>query len=194
MRPPKPAGPAPDAASLRQAALTYLTRYSATQTGLLRVLGRRIDRWARVAEAPPEAAAAAKAAARGVVAHLASIGAVDDALFAAGRARSLHRAGRSRRAIAAHLQAKGVPPDLASPPDDPAAELAAAVLYASRRRMGPFRPSPSEPVSGEAADPARRMRELGRLARAGFPATIAGRVLDLPPEEAEALLLEARRG
>ncbi len=188
MRPPKPPGPAPDAASLRQAALTYLTRYSATQAGLLRVLNRRIDRWARAAEAPPEAAAAAHAAARGVVAHLASIGAVDDALFAAGRTRSLHRAGRSRRAITAHLQGKGVPPELAALPEDPAAELAAAVLYASRRRMGPFRMVAEDP------DPAQRTRDLARLARAGFPAGIASRVLGLPPDEAETLLLEARRG
>ncbi len=188
MRPPKPPGPAPDAASLRQAALTYLTRYSATQAGLLRVLVRRIDRWARAAAAPSEAAAAAKGAARGVVAQLAAIGAVDDALFAAGRARSLHRAGRSRRAITAHLQAHGVPAELATPPDDPAAELAAAVLYASRRRMGPFRPMSETP------DPAQRTRDLARLARAGFPASIAGRVLGLSPDEAETLLLEARRG
>ncbi len=186
MRPPAPTpGPPPDEDALRQAALTYLGRYNTTQAGLLRVLRRRVDRWARLAEATPATVAACVQAARAVVARLAAVGALDDAAFAAGRARSLHRAGRSRRAITAHLQAKGVPPALAALPDDPAAELAAALLYAGRRRIGPFRAEP---------DPAQRPRDLARLARAGFAAEIAHRALNLPPEEAEALLLEARRG
>ena len=186
MRPtPAVPGPPPDEDSLRQAALAHLARYSTTQAGLLRVLGRRIDRWARLADAAPQTVAACLHAARAVVVRLAAIGAVDDAAFAAGRTRALHRAGRSRRAIAAHLQAKGVPPDLAVIPHDPDAELAAALLYAGRRRIGPFRAE---------RDPAQRPRDLARLARAGFDAAVAHRALDLPPAEAEALLLQARRG
>ena len=186
----RPPGPPPDEANLREAALTYLARYSATQTGLLRVLGRRIARWARAADAPAEATEAPMQAARAVVAKLAALGVVNDAAFAATRARTLHRAGRSRRAIAAHLQAKGVPADLAMPPEDPANELAAAVLYSHRRRMGPFRPA----ADLAAPDPAVRQRDLARLARAGFPASVAGRALDLSADDAETLLLAARRG
>ena len=181
-------GPPPGEAALRDAALAYLARYSATQASLLRVLGRRVARWARAAEAPAEATEAPLAAARTVVARLAALGVVDDAAFAANRARALNRAGRSRRAIAAHLQAKGAPSDAAVLPDDPAAELAAALLYSSRRRMGPFRPP-----SGEAPDPDARLRDLARLARAGFPAAVAHRVLGLPADEAEDLLLQAKR-
>ncbi len=183
------AGPPPDEATLREAALSYLARYSATQVSLLRVLNRRVARWARATGATAEATAAPLAAARAVVARLATVGAVDDAAFAAGRARALHRAGRSRRAIAAHLQAKGVPASLATPPEDPKAELAAALLYCGRRRMGPFRPAadPPEPRADE------RLRDLARLARAGFPAAVAQRVLRLDHDQAEALLLEARR-
>ena len=185
MRPPAPEpGPPPDEATLRDAALSYLARYSATQTSLLRVLGRRVARWARAAGAPAEATEAPLAAARAVVERLVALGVVDDAAFAAGRVRALHRAGRSRRAIAAHLQAKGAPSDASVLPDDPEAELAAALLYSSRRRMGPFSP---------VADPDARLRDLSRLARAGFPAAVANRVLDLPPDDAEALLLEAKR-
>ena len=191
----RPAGPPPDEAALREAALTYLARYSATQTGLLRVLNRRIARWARAADAPAEATQAPLAAARSVVARLAALGVVNDAAFAEGRARALQRAGRSRRAIAAHLQAKGVPASLAMPPDDPAAELAAALLYSSRRRMGPFRRASIATGSDAAApEPDARQRDLARLARAGFPASVAGRALDLSADEAETLLLAARRG
>jgi regulatory protein len=156
---------------------------------LLRVLGRRIDRWARASTEDPDAISfavtAAQAAARDVVSKLAAAGAVDDAAFAAGRARSLARAGRSRRAIGAHLAAQGVPAELAAAiPHDPAAELAAALTYARRRRMGPFRQPP---------DPEQRMRDLGRMARAGFAQSVAEQALRMDADAAEALIIAARQ-
>ena len=179
--------PPPDARSLQEAALRHLARYAATQAGLLRVLARRVDRWARAVEAPADAVAEAKHAARSVVQRLAAVGAVDDVAYAAARARSLARAGRSRRAITAHLAARGVPGALtAALPDDPEAELAAALAYARRRRMGPFRAG--------AVTPELRLKELARFARAGFPQAIASRVLAMDPDAAEALVIAARQG
>jgi regulatory protein len=180
---PPPPGKPPNARTLHDAALRHLARYSTTQAGLLRVLTRRIDRWARAAAAEPEIVAESRAAARAVVTRLVAAGAVDDAAFAAGRARSLARAGRSRRAIGAHLAARGVPPDLAALPDDPAAELSAALSFARRRRIGPFRQPP---------DPEQRLRDLGRLARAGFPQPVAEAALRMALDEAEALVIAAR--
>lgn len=192
---PPAAGRAPDAASLREAALAHLARFAATEAGLGRVLLRRIDRWARRAEAegqPPERIAAlvapARAAVPDIARRLASAGAVDDAAFAASRARRLAQSGRSTRAIRAHLAAKGVPAATAAgileenPPD----ELAAALAQLRRRRAGPFAPEPPSPEA--------RLKALGALARAGFARDVAQRALDLPPEEAETRLLEARRG
>ena len=49
-RAPRPAGPAPGEAALREAALAHLARFAATEIGLKRVLQRRVDRWARRAE------------------------------------------------------------------------------------------------------------------------------------------------
>jgi regulatory protein len=185
--PPTPVpGPPPDARSLHDAALRYLARYAATQISLLRVLTRRVDRWAHAAAAEPEVTAAAKDAARTVVSRLVAAGAVDDAAFAASRARSLARAGRSRRAISAHLASRGVPGALtaASLPDDPAAELAAALAYVRRRRMGVFRNPP---------DPEQRLRDLARLARAGFDQSVAEQALGMAADAAEALIIAARR-
>ena len=187
---PADPGPPPDEASLRNAALAYLARYSATQVSLLRVLTRRVHRWAHAASAEPETIAAAVGAAQAVVARLVAAGAVNDALFAEGRARSLQRAGRSRRAIVAHLQSKGILDPQASLPEAPEADLSAAILYSYRRRMGPFRPPAEEDPPGTPL----RVRDLARLARAGFPAQVALRVLDMPPDDAEQRLLEARRG
>ena len=191
--------PPPDDAALHDAALAHLARYATTEANLRRVLGRRIDRWARAAgadpdpadDADPEAIAAAVAGARAaadrVVARLVAAGAVSDAAFAESRARSLVRAGRSRRAIAAALVAKGVPSDLAraAAPEDADGELAAALTLARRRRIGPFR-------AGE-ADPDRRRKELAILASAGFAQDVARRALGMDPAEAEDRILALRR-
>lgn len=191
-----PQSPAPDAATLHDAALTYLARYASTEAGLLRMLERRIDRWVRLAQ-PPDAdrdavaahTAAAKQAAREVVARLAAAGAVSDAAFAESRVRSLVRAGRSQRAIGAHLAAKGVRPETQRsvlPENTAEAELAAALVLARRRRIGPFR-------TGDPPDAAGRRRELAIFARAGFPQSVAARALDTDAAEAEALVNLLRR-
>lgn len=190
-RPPKQAdsapGSAPDSAALHDAALTYLSRYAATEASLRRVLERRVERWARAANGSDDAVAAAKRAVGEVVARLAAVGAVNDSTFAESRARSLARAGRSRRVIAAALLAKGVAADTARdalPPEE--AELVSALALARRRRIGPFR-------TGDAPDAAGRHRELGMLARAGFPQPVARRALAMPAEEATALVDALRR-
>nr|WP_294544684.1 RecX family transcriptional regulator [uncultured Rhodopila sp.] len=181
--------PPPTEAALHEAALAHLSRYAASRAGLTRVLDRRCERWTR--QVATEEAAAARPAlrqvVRDVVARLVAAGAVNDAAFAASRVNSLARTGRSRRAIAAHLAARGVAGDDARAAllDDPDAELAAALALARRRRLGPFR------APDAAADP---KRELGVLARAGFSQDIAARALDTDADTAEALVTRLRRG
>jgi len=174
-----------DHAALHEAALRHLARYAATAAGLTRVLDRRIARWAATEGAEPEAAAEARREARAVVARLVEAGAVDDAGFAAARAQRLARSGRSRRAVAAHLAARGVDAETAQ-----AAltgdELVSALVQARRRRIGPFR------VAAE-ADAEVRRRELGMLARAGFPRDVAERALAMPAAEAEEMVARLAR-
>jgi len=136
----KPPPPTPTATVLHDAALRHLARYATTQAGLLRVLDRRIMRWARLVAPDDEAVGAAKAAARAEIIRLANAGLLNDAAFAATRAQSLSRAGKSRRGIAAHLAVRGVAASVAQDalPDDPDAELAAAIALA-RRRHNPLR-------------------------------------------------------
>jgi regulatory protein len=184
-----PESPPPDAGSLHDAALNYLARYAATEASLRRVLERRIDKWARGAadrDAVADHVRAARQAVRDVVARLAASGAVSDAVFAESRARSLVNAGRSRRAVAARLAAKGVDAELARSvlPDDAETELVSALILARKRRIGPFRTS----------DEADRQREFGILARAGFPRAVAERALDADPEEAELAIRRLRQG
>jgi regulatory protein len=182
-RPP----PEPTESVLHDAAVAHLAKYGATQAGVVRVLDRRIARWAQATGDPDGRATASRAAARAIVARLAASGAVDDGAFAASRARSLQRSGKSGRAIGAHLAAKGVPKTLAQEavPDDAAHELAAAVIHARKRRLGPFRKT-------EDATPEQCRRELGSLARAGFAHGVARAALALSWEEAEALMTQFR--
>jgi regulatory protein len=181
----------PEAGGLYQAGLDYLARYAATEAGLRRILERRIDRWAR-AQADPEAAAqamqAARAAIDGVIKRLAEAGALSDTTFAENRARSLVRSGQSTRSIQMRLVAKGVAPDVARSASaaDAETELAAALVLARKRRIGPYRPA-DDPDKGV------RIKEMGVLARAGFSRDVAKQALDTSREDAENRIFELRR-
>ena len=130
--------------------------------------------------------ASGRRAAREVARALVVAGAVNDQAFAEARSARLARAGRSRRAIASHLAAKGVGSEVADPVlPDASDELPAALAYARRRRIGPFRATP---------DDAAALRDMGALARAGFSRDIAERALAMPIDEAEALVIELKRG
>ena len=67
---------------------------------------------------------------------------------------------------------------------DPEQELAAALIHARKRRLGPWRKL--DPT------PELRRRELANLARAGFQSAVAGRALKLEQEEAEARIIRFR--
>ncbi|MCS6890695.1 MAG: RecX family transcriptional regulator [Rhodovarius sp.] len=186
---PRPAGPPPDEAALHAAALAHLARFAATEAGLIRVLANRIRRWARRAEAEgrevEQETAAALALARRIAARLVAAGAVDDAAFAAARARRLARAGRSRRAAAAHLAARGVDAETAARAlAEAPSETDAALALCRRRRIGPFAPAPPGPEE--------RRRALAILARAGFGREVAEAALATPREEAELRLARLR--
>jgi len=181
----------PTESSLREAAIAHLARYAATRAGLARVLVRRIDNWARRARRGGEReeiaarVAAAKSLVEPIVARLATAGAVDDEQFAAVRSRSLTRAGRSGRAVAALLAAKGVPAEVAREvlPPDPAREFGACLVAAKKRRLGPFGAS-------EGSD--ARNRERAALARAGFSERMVRDLFKLTREDAEHRLQEWR--
>ncbi|MBF0859222.1 regulatory protein RecX [Gluconobacter sp. LMG 31484] len=194
--------PVPDAASLREAALAHLARFATTEQGLRQVLDRRLRRWgvrASRAGLPNEdiesTIAAVRPAIDGIVASMTDLGAVDDAGYARNRAVSLTRTGRSRRAVEAHLANKGVDQDttrealndsLGERSDSSAqdAELAAALVLARKRRLGPFqRPDREE------EDP---LKALGVFARNGFSRDVAQSVLDMDPDEAEDRIIAFR--
>ena len=174
-----------DAAQIERWALAYLGRFASSAENLRRVLLRRARR-----QIPDDREAAARAAAAidALVARFRVSGLVDDAAYAAGRARARLRRGQSLKTIRAGLTAKGVAAEDAAAAIDALREeggdpdIAAALAFARRRRLGPFRRAPAE------GNDALRLKELGAFARAGFSRAVAEAVLDCATtEEAEAL-------
>ena len=199
-RGPSEPGPAPTRASLHEAALAYLGRGAATAESVKKTLERRIGNWARRsvragrdAEGIAGDAAKARDLVEESVGRLREVGLVNDVTFAENRARRMSSAGRSRRAISAHLAQKGV--DAATVreavPHDAGAELGAALQFARRRRIGPFAAEADVPTDREERRAAER-KALGTLARAGFDWNVCDRVMRMSREDAEERLHERR--
>ncbi|GBQ42822.1 regulatory protein RecX [Komagataeibacter europaeus] len=202
---PRPLATVPDAAGLRAVALAYLARFSATHAGVERMLARHIDRWVRRAvssgmdeDDAARAVQPARGAIAGIVTDMEGLGAVDDARFSEFRARSLARAGRSRRMVAAHLGARGVDEATVSHAVEEAlgprdgegqeTELAAALVFARKRRAGPF----VRPDADGAEVDRRYRRAMDAMARAGFTHDTARRALDMELGEAEDRIMRMR--
>jgi regulatory protein len=157
---------------LERAAMHHLQRYSATAAGLRRVLLRRVDRSARAHGTDP---AQGRIWVEELIARFERCGLLDDRRFAQARSRSLLERGTSFRAIALKLRARGVAADeirLAMETlreGGPDRELEAALALARRRRLGPYR------REGEREE--RRAKDLAALVRAGFPFSLAKKVV-----------------
>lgn len=110
-----------------------------------------------------------------VVQHLQALGLIDDATFAEARARRLVARGTSRPRLLGRLAAKGVPAEIATEAlarlarDDVDPDLKAAIAFARRRRLGPWRPAPDR---AEQAG-----RDTAAMARAGFTWSLVRRVM-----------------
>jgi regulatory protein len=150
-------------------ALAYLGRYASSAENLRRVLLRRVR---RRSPAGSDAVRRAAPLIDELVARYRASGLLDDKAYAEQQVQSLTRRGAPLVSIRARLIAKGVDRAVASDAlaalreQEEEPDLAAACVFARRRRLGPYRLG--------AAD---RARELAAFARAGFSRQIAERVL-----------------
>lgn len=169
----RPLGP-PTFERLERSAFAYLQRYATSRENLRRVLARKVHRAAKANDLDP---AGFTELVDRVVARCAELGLVDDTSYAETRIASLRRRGRSSRRIRAALSAKGVEAQVvdAAMQEDDGSDLAAAIIHARRRRIGPWR--------RKAADDIARNREIASMCRAGFPYGIARRVIEAEKPE-----------
>jgi regulatory protein len=168
------------AASLEEAALGYLQRFSSSSAQLRRVLLRRVARASR--GNTQEGARLVEA----MIARYLQAGLLDDSAYAAQQAASLRRRGASRHAIRSKLTLRGVDAAVIEETlqrldqEEAEGELVAACALLRRRRLGPYRP--------KSARAAHRLQDLAALDRAGFSLELARRVLAAAdPEALEAL-------
>lgn len=154
--------------SLGNAALFYLRRYSATAARLRSVLKRKAARAGKgQADLDP---ADVERWLTAVVERMVRAGYVDDRRFAQGRTASLRRSGKSARAVGAALRVKGVSAAHAAEAlaaGDP--DAVAVWTFARKRKLGVYRTARPE---------GWRLKDLARIARAGFSYALARQVVD----------------
>jgi regulatory protein len=170
MRPQKPI----DAAGLQALALHYAARFATTSTKLRQYLQRKLRERPWVGESPPDLDA--------LVARLTDLGYVNDAGWAVMKRREMTARGLGPRRVAQALNAAGV----ADAPDEEEAEnpIVAAVRFAQRRRLGPFR------WEGAALDEAGERRAVAAMLRAGHSFDVTRRVLAARNAEVAAALAQ----
>lgn len=157
---------------LENAGLYYLQHYATSAENFRRVMRRKIKRSCDFHKSPAEEF---WPVIEELVARYVAAGLLNDASFAEARVATLRRQGRSKGAILAMLQAKGLPRNeieaALDAHDGEGAELEAARRLVKRKKLG------------RAADPHVRRKELAALARAGFSYETAKAALDYPGED-----------
>jgi regulatory protein len=161
---------------LENAVLHYLQRYAATEAGVRRVLLRKVDRALKFHGGDRQEALGWVDA---LVEKLVRGGLLNDAAFAEMKAQSLRASGRSARVIALKLRQKGVPAELVTQTlagaTQEVSEEQAALKWARKKRLGPYRPT-------DEARRDHRQKDLAALARAGFDFHTARKVIEGPVE------------
>lgn len=177
---------------IANAAVSYISRYAATEGSIRRVLERKIRISAHFNKEfgrDLEAQEKAKKSIDTVIAFLHRLGVLNDEAYAEMKVHSLRRSGRSTKAIIQRLKQRGLTFDqieAALQLDFPGigesedAELYAARRYVKRRCLGPFRIMRGRPPLDAKAEKERHLKEITSLARAGFPFDIAKKALESP--------------
>jgi regulatory protein len=158
-----------DGERLRALALAYVGRYATSRAKLAAYLHRKlaVAGWEGEGDPPVDA----------IVERCAELGYIDDAAYATAKGAALARRGFGERRVGEALRAAGIATEDASAARKNARDQALrnALVYARRRKIGPF--------SAHPADPAQRRRNLAAMMRAGHPLDIARRVISAAPGE-----------
>jgi regulatory protein len=162
-RTPKPL----TADSLRELLLYYVGKFATTRSGAHDYARRKIRERGWAEEAPADI--------DGLVARLAELGYINDAQYARSKAEGLMRRGYGTRRVEAMLYSAGVEDEDATAARDvaDAQRWAAAVKFATKRRLGPF--------AQIMPDPATRQKQLAAFLRAGHAHKDASQLLNMAP-------------
>jgi regulatory protein len=160
-----------DSEGLERLGLFYAGRYATTRSKLAAYLRRKVRErgWDGAGEAPVER----------LVERFAELGYVDDRAFASSRAASLLRRGYGERRVSDALKGAGIAEEDMAEARDHAGEeaLAAAHVFARRRRFGPY--------ADGAFDREARGKAAAAMMRAGHRPELVWRVLGMSPADLE---------
>lgn len=156
---------------LRDMMLRYVARYATSSAKLRDYLQRKLRErgWQGDDKADIE----------GLITYCMKKGYVDDALYARQKADDLTRRGYGRRRVDTMLFASGIADDDASEARNLAdsAKWHTALLYARRKRVGPFiRP---DKISTD-SDPALKDRQIAAMLRAGHDMDVVRAIIHAP--------------
>jgi regulatory protein len=154
-----------DAERLRALALAYVGRYATSCARLATYLKRKIAERGWADESTPPIA--------DLVTQFQTLGYVDDEAFAKTRSESLLRRGYGPNRLKISLRVSGIGTEIidraANVDDDNA--LAAAMVFARRKRIGPYARDP--------ASPDNRQKMIATLLRAGHSYDVSRKILAL---------------
>lgn len=177
---------------LYNSGLAYLQRFPSSVPHFRRVMGRKIDKSCTYHKDQDREACVALL--DSAIAQFERMGLLNDEAYLAGMINSLRRRGLSRQAILSKLGQKGLAQEsigtaLRRYDEDSGAEqadLAAALLLARRKKIGPYRRN-KEPDRSKQLN-----RELAAFARAGFGFDIAQKIIGLSQDEADDMIGQTR--
>jgi regulatory protein len=184
---------------LHNAGLYYLQRFAASRAGFRRAMLRRVRKSCMTHKDQDYEACAAMVEA--LIAKFEDLGLLNDPGFAEGQVSFMRRQGKSRRAIDASLRLKGIEEELAlrtleshdieEHENAAQAEFHAALIFARKRKLGPFR---ADTLPGRKKQAPEQIfdKSMATMARAGFSMDTARRILAMPNDEAQALLASSR--
>ncbi len=154
-------------ATLDEIALTYVARFATSRAKLATYLKRKLKErgWQDETDPPIER----------IVERLSGLGYVDDAAFAASKARSLRSRGYGNRRVGSALHAAGIGKEERATALDCTMEetISAALHFARRRRFGPY--------ATDNADRDTRQKWLAAMLRAGHGLDLSRQIILLPP-------------
>ena len=158
---------------LRDLALHYVGRYATSRKKLSDYLRRKLRERGWEGNAPADI--------DGLIGDFVRLGYIDDAAFAAARARTLAARGLGQRRVNEDLRAKGISEiDANDARDESAAQKwQSAERFAQRTRIGPF--------AIEAASEEQKRKQFAAFLRAGHDFETARKFVNASPgEEVEA--------
>lgn len=161
----------------QRAAVHYLTKYASSSQNLREKIYQKASRkYEGIDESEAEALADA------AVDFCSKNGFLNDNAYASSQAKGRASRGTSKRKIAMQLAEKGISEEDAAEALEAVDDLTSAILYAKKRRLGPWR--------SKELDLKRKQKEAASLARQGFSGSLSFKVIALDLEEAETILLD----